>query len=294
VKVFWSDYYLESHRVPGYYGQPVADELEKLGVRCYPRWSGPVDLIFCGSIFRMNETKDRSDPRPHTKLVNYSWDIYPWQLEDGKSNQGVDTWMKYIAFLKESAMVLVPSGCQVGRHRQFVHPSLNVKAVKCSVTPIEGDRTSPQERYTVNVMRKYPDANRDAVERCCAAIGLDCRHSGMNMPRREYERLLLGATFLTSGYYEASTGGLSLLEAYARGVPVLLAKSPYNGGVDYFGDRARYFPWHDDRDLKAALTEMRDDPPVHDPAECLAWVRGEYSDAAFARRLKDRFEEVLS
>ena len=66
----------------------------------------------------------------------------------------------------------------------------------------------------------------------------------------EFQKWLAEANLLLCPYYEASTGGLSLLEGFNIGKPVLVCDSPYLGAKDYFGDNAFYFKNGDYEDLK--------------------------------------------
>jgi hypothetical protein len=93
-------------------------------------------------------------------------------------------------------------------------------------------------------MRKYPDPNKDAVRDACKELGIPCVESATSLPWPKFQKTVAGARLLVSAYYEASTGGLTLLEGYRLGKPVLLSGSPRNGASEYFGDRAYYFEWN--------------------------------------------------
>lgn len=104
--------------------------------------------------------------------------------------------------------------------------------------------------------------------------------------------MIAGARLLVSAYHEASTGGLSLLEGYALGKPVLLSDSPYQGGRDYFGDRANYFHWGSYDDLKSELLCLYENPPRVNAVEARDWVEKNYGEHAFARRLAREFQII--
>lgn len=70
-----------------------------------------------------------------------------------------------------------------------------------------------------------------------------------------------------------------MMEAYRLGKPVLISDSEWNGGRDYFHDRAAYFKHDSEEDFDEALLYMN--KRAHDliPAtDCKQWIETNYSD----------------
>ena len=58
---------------------------------------------------------------------------------------------------------------------------------------------------------------------------------------------------------------------------MLLSDSPWHGGRDYFGDRARYFRHDDERDLKSQVATMYYHTPEVYP-DHKEWIETNFSD----------------
>ncbi len=204
--------------------------------------------------------------------------------------------------------VVVPSRCTVDRVRRYVSRDVPVHVVKAPVHLWEAHPT-PSARvahlnpggYVVDVMRRYEDPFADACRQACARVGVPCVETRCGFGWDEFRWTIANAALLVSAVQEASTGGLTLLEGYAHGVPVLMSDSRWHGGRDYFGDRAYYFG-HDSLDslvemIRVGMGLTPFGPPpgkwVTDPAKTRRWVRETYSEARFAGGLADVFREVL-
>lgn len=141
--------------------------------------------------------------------------------------------------------------------------------------------------YALCTLRHLPDACDTWFEQCCAELGIPFLRTDHNLDRAGYERAVAECRFLVSHYREASTGGLTLMEGYRLGKPVLLSDSRWNGARDYFGDRAVYFRGDDREDFKTALGTMHSAPsPV--PPDCRQWVEREFSDTVMVEAMLGR------
>lgn len=223
----------------------------------------------------------------------YVWDLYDCNVH-GPDHAG---WTHFLSYLKKAARVLLPSQGTVRKLERFTGRSGYVVKAPVSFWPeTEAAGSCPPELQDgiVDVLRPYNDPNVDLVARGCAELGLKLVASKTAQPWERYVHGILNAKLLVSAYREASTGGLSLLEGYWHGRPVLLSNSPYHGGVDYFGDRATYFQWDDYEDFKAKLLACVTTPPALPPtAERRQWLQETYSDFAYASALVQHVKEVL-
>lgn len=282
LRAWFPGFYTEAHRQREQQ-QSLIRAFLKAGMVTF---SGPresMDLIFCGSFFKNQEVKEARRQFPKVPVFHYSWDLYPWQLEgeEAQTNYMVRWWKDYIEELKSAAGIFVPSQCTVERHTQFVGRESTV--VLAPVHTFE--EATYDGGYVLNPVRGYPDPNRDLVEEVCRRANIPCVVSGNNLPWEKFKKVVAGARLLVSAQYEASTGGLSLLEGYALGKPVLLSNSPRHGGKDYFDQRASYFQWDNWRDLEKKVRNMFDQNKKLDAPRCKAWVEEVYSNERFAKEI---------
>lgn len=290
LKIWFPGHFTEAHRTPDKQ-RPLVAEFTKLGIACYEDLRLDVDAIFCGTVWnseQVGELMYRYNLKDKVPLVHYNWDIYPWQVEgEAKECYRKHLWRPYLEQLRWCAGIIVPSHCTTVRTEQFTGRK-DCVVVKAPAHLWDCPAESVHDGgYVVDVMRKYPDPNRHAVKEACEYLGIPVRETGADLPWDEFKRTIAGARLLCSGYYEASTGGLTLLEGYALGKPVLLSNSPYMGAVDYFGDRGNYFQW-DSRDaLREKLYTCFHGAEAgylqHFSPERRKWVEETYNDANFAK-----------
>jgi hypothetical protein len=292
IRIYWPDFYTEYHK-DREQGEVLAKALEREGVYANPDEADGCQLLFCGSFFRYGQLKKERERYGKLPIVHYSWDIYPWQIEDEVHSLSVRRWAEYLDELRLAHLILVPSHPQIARHKQYVRHDANVAVCKCSMRPFEPACTVYDGRYVVDVMRKNPDPNRDIIRKACDQLGIECREPSQQLSWDDYCKTICGATLLCCGHYECSTGGLSLMEGHWLGKPVLLARSPCNGAYDYWGIRAAYFQWDSWEDVLGAVQMGYEQPERVDITEARSWLTQEYSDAAFAHRLAGHFRSAL-
>lgn len=291
MKVWFPEFFTEAHRKPGE-GDVLAEELRKFGIDCQLNLTEDCSFIFCGTIWRMNLVKEERQRFPNIPTIHYNWDLYPFQVieSSGYTRANPDLWDPYLVELHTCRDIWVPSQCTVDRTREFTGRTDSV-VIKTSVRP--WDYAKPVTgKYAVDVMRKYPDANWDLARCHCDALMIPLIETRNETPWEDFKTNIAESRFVISAQFEASTGGLSLMEAYWHGKPVLLSNSPRHGGVDYFGDRATYFQWDNPVLFRQALCRMYDNTPVVDIDEARTWVMQEYSEHAMASRMADRFWEL--
>lgn len=289
IKVWFPDFYTEYHRLPEL-GEQLAKELRKFGIDPVKEPSRECVTIFCGSFFKSQDVeKFRRNKRCSSMpVVHYNWDIYPFQVNGDPTRTLVQWWKEYIAVLSHRTYdILVPSYCTTLRTQEFTGRTSTV--IKSCAHTWETDAPVMRGDYVVNVMRRYSeDPNADLLREVCDEISIPLFQPDCSMDWEGFKRLIVGARFLVSPYYEASTGGMTLLEGYYHGKDVLLSNSPRHGAVDYFGDRGDYFQWNDRESLKTKLNEMWDRAPANDLEERREWIRTEYSEERFAKDIAER------
>lgn len=297
IRVWFPDYYTEAHR-EHYHGAMLATSLYKYGIECVRDYDEQCQLIFCGSFFHFERVREVRlqlvSVGKTVPIIHYNWDMYPFHIEGERGLQLYGTrWIEYVEELKNYCdQIIVPSKCTIDRTRQYTDKDAVV--VRSSVRRFDQDITRGD--YVLDAMRQYPDPNDGIVDKACAELGLRYIRTGNNLPWEEYKSAVANCRFLVSAHYEASTGGLSALEAYALGKPVLLSNSPRHGGVDYFGRRATYFQWNSLSSLKNQITylwEMTKRDDYTDRQEQDHYVMTEFSEDRMARELSQVFRKTL-
>lgn len=292
----------EAHR-DTWRGAQLVVELAKLGIYCRARYDSDCRLAFVASFSTFLEAANGYTIHPNSHevpgyrsipelpIVQFCWDLYPFKVE-AQDDPDRERWQAYIEELKYARCILVPSRCTVERVRQYTGQSAFV--VRSSVGLWEPpDGKVWDGGYVVDVMRYYPgDPNANLCEEVCAELDIPCIVPRHNYSWKEFKRVIAGARLLVSATYEASTGGLTMLEGFAMGKPSLVSDSPMHGGIDYMGCCATYFKWDSREDFKCKLIELYNRPPQLAVETCRRWVEAEFSDAVFAKNLATYFRQV--
>ncbi len=175
-------------------------------------------------------------------IYTFVWDCYEWIFDH---NRGYD-WNGYGNLCKNSDRIFVPSEGQ--RLRLLQH--WNIELDKSYVIPAYAqffDYNSVEDlNYVCNPLREIPDRHLGWIEKACKELDIPYEHGGRKSGGSHknwetYKDFIGKSSFIVCPWYEASTGGMSLLEGYAIGKDVLVCNSPYMGAKDYFNERANYF-----------------------------------------------------
>jgi hypothetical protein len=209
------------------YSYRVTDQAEDLET--------PPDVIISMGIGVMEETFKAVGLYPKAKLFCYHWDCYEWVWSNPRP--GEYDYARYGKLLAHATEIWVPSECT--RMRTFQWWSLESVVVKTSVPYWEHETTKGD--YVLCTLRKIPDRHWDSFEWACKEAGLPYKMLNHELSYTDYQKEVANCRFLVSHLYEASTGGLSLLEGYYLGKPVLIHSSLWNGANEYFyGRQHRY------------------------------------------------------
>ncbi len=227
----------------------LVPHLEKLGAKvlinqCYEDF----DFIIGGTVGvagRINEIHKRF---PKIKMINYIWDLYPWVVESAMYD-----FQTYADLLQKSIEIWCPSKEVALRVEEFYKLGHKCQIIKSYAEFFEDEKNIKANNYFVyHPVRSYRDPNEKMIDKACEELGYELFRAGNShkLTYEGYKEKVLTCSFLVTEYNEASTGGLTLLEGYYHGKDVLLSDSIYQGGKDYFGDRAYYFKDGDAEDLK--------------------------------------------
>lgn len=277
---------------------PDWDSLRRRGINyylsCDDDWDCPLglspDVIICMGIGGMGITESMLERFPETPLFVYHWDCYEWVWKNPRP--GEYDYRRYGELLKKAKEVWVPSYCTGERAIQW-WPELNGKMARILSSVPYFDAGTKDGEYLLCTLREIPDPFWGEFERTCEELRIPYRMTNHEASRQEYEEAVANCRGIVSPLWELSTGGLSCLEAYYLGKPVLLSNSRWHGGKDYFSDRALYFDHHDRQDFMRKLLIMYTAPPIV-PEDHSDWVRYEFSSTVMVSRMVSRIQIVIN
>jgi hypothetical protein len=232
----------------------------------------------------MEPTWRAIDLYPAVPLFCYNWDCYEWVWTNPRP--GEYDYHEYGRLLSRAKEVWVPSRCTGLRANQWWGLS-NWHTILSSVpwwdAPVKDDG------YLLCTLRRIPDPWCDEFDTACESLGIPfVRTDRASDPvYRDYKEVVANCRGIVNHYYEASTGGLTLLEAYRLGKPVLCSDSTWNGSGEYFGDRALYFRHGDRSSFQKALVALYKNPPSPS-ADCREWVETNFSDRRMVQQILER------
>lgn len=218
----------------------IIDELKKYIE--VSTWPSECDLILSLQTGSHKELLQLHYTYPHIPFITYVWDCYEWIWEH---SLGYD-WHGYGEVVKISKEVWVPSGGQQLRVNQCWGIDLSkTKVIKAYARLFDYDMVE-DHNYVCNPLREIPDRQLGWIEKACEELNIPYVHGGRkpgSTPKtwEDYKDFIGKSSFIVCPWYEASTGGMSLVEGYNLGKEILICNSPYMGAKDYFGDRANYF-----------------------------------------------------
>lgn len=242
------------------------------------------DFIYLASILHVQKAQSLKATY-HKPLAVYCWDYYSW-AHDGR-HKGYD-WMSYKLLLLLADVVFVPSEAQQRRLQELLF-------VDSIVVPSGVRRFTNEPRddgYILDPVRWYEnDPNCYWARDAAAKLGIPFKHPEHGVSsEEEWRDLIAGATFLTCGYVEASTGGLSLAEGLWLGKASLVSNSPYMGAKTYLGTAGFYFQWDDFQSLVDKMDLMWRRKVKVPLSMAREWMDAELSYDVMARRLYEALQ----
>lgn len=269
---------------PNNFLQHLIPELNNFGCEILVnRCDEYVNYIIGMSISQIDIIRHIHYAYPKIPMINYNWDMYGWIFDYPR---GYD-WDGYGQLLSESIEVWAPSHCTNVRMKEFFN--LNHGVVIKTFTIFFEPRKIEDKRFVFNPLMPIPDKNAGWFAKACIELGIRFLDRQTTFPREQYENAVAYCSFLVCPWYEASTGGLSLLEGYNLGKPVLISDSPYMGAKDYFGDRAIYFKCNDYNDFKLQIKNLWENTPKLDIQECKEFC-SQYNAGNMARQMVERLK----
>ena len=238
------------------------------------------DYIINGSCF-FQKAIEKAQHCRNVKLINYCWDFYPWVVKDSTRN-----YPAYATFMSKGKVWCPNEGTKM-RLKEFFN--IDATVVPWSI-PVYDTEVS-DERFVLDPVRYYPEENGKWVEQACAELHIPCKHTEHGLSMEEFRKLVGKCTFITCGYREASTGGLTLMEGLWNGKPSLISNSPYMGGCEYLKEWGNYFQYDSYEDLKEKLIEMWTNTPKIDKEKAREYINNNFSDEALYQRIMEQLCE---
>ena len=254
---------------------PAWEYLRQLGHEVVVEHPGSVkdnerpDVMISMGVTVMQETFEAIHRFPDVPFWAMNWDVYGWVWEPGQegkvqakhaSRPNEYDYLRYGRLLARAREIWVPSHCTGRRTTQWY--GLTNWSVILSACPWWDHPNVRDDGYALCCLREIPDPWWGKFEQACEELGIPYRMPKHEKSYEEYQDLVAGCRFLCAPLYELSTGGLSLMEGYRLGKPVLISDSEWNGGRDYFGSRAHYFQHGNYGHFKSQLRQMYDGIPI--------------------------------
>lgn len=273
---------------PNSFLEDLIKPLEELGWTVSLEAESDSSFIIGMSISQLARLKKIRAKFPHIPMINYNWDMYEWILKD---KRGYD-WDGYADLLRDSIDIWVPSRSVLLRQEEFY----GIKQGKVVLTYgryFEPDEEVRDDRFVLNPMRNQPDRNMGWFERACKEAKIPYLSPDHSLSEAEFRHKVTTCSFIVCPFYEASTGGLTLLEGYRLGKPVLVSDSPYMGARDYFGLRANYYYYYSYPHLLFQLRQMWKKPKLLDREDCKKFT-DQFSSKAMAKVMNDRLLQIMN
>ncbi len=267
---------------------PWINEFERQGVEVLDGIATPdCDFIIGASHSQTSRIKAVHEMYPDIPMINYNWDMYEWIW---KEPRGYD-WPGYGELLNKSVEVWCPSEEVILRAEEFFGCGDKHKVIKTFARFFDVDINKVKDsRYIYNPIRDLPsDRNFGWLDRVAKKHNLPVYKSEHRLTEQEFQQKIIECSFMVCELYEASTGGLTLLEGYHYGKPCVVCDSRYMGAKDYFGDKAYYYKHDSFEDFERVILEMWNNTPKLDIQKCRE-LTNKYTLDKMVREMVERLE----
>jgi hypothetical protein len=244
---------------------PWLPELRKRNIQVLEnRVDKDCDFIICASHSQINTLEYWHKIYPEIPIINYNWDLYEWVWTNPRGYN----WKKYGEYLKISKEIWVPSEEVSMRSEEYFGVGDLCHTIHTFARFFEADKSQVlDKRYIYNPLRAIPDRNHGWLEKVCKTNNIPLFSSNHRLSEQEFQKSILECSFMVCEYYEASTGGLTLLEGHYHGKPCIISDSPYMGAKEYLGNNAIYFKHNDYKDFERVVVDTWNNTPVLNPDE---------------------------
>ena len=199
---------------------PWIEEFKKQGVQVLVNDAdSSCDFLICASVSVLQNLANIHSRFPTIPIINYNWDVYEWY-----KSQGYD-WSLYNIFLNKGVEIWCPSEEVILRTEEYFNAGSKCKIIKTFARFFEHNNVR-DNRYVYQPMRYYElDRNFGWFRKACKELSIPFKESLNRLPENAFQDMIAGCSFMVCEYYEASTGGLTLVEGHRLGKPVLRSSS---------------------------------------------------------------------
>ena len=233
------------------------------------------------------------------KYLFYIWDHYSWYLR-GYNEAGMHTGYLELDVprlnrtLEKCDWVLCPNEGTARMLSMYSKP----KAKPIKILPFTRffePENIPDKNYVALCARPYPiDFSDSWAVKALKELEIPYIYNHENIDffvkKENFKQLLTSCTFIMDTKFEASTNGMSLVEAYNLGKPVLIPNSPFAGGNEMFGERAYTYKWDSYEDLKEKIKFLWEIRPKQNIADCKEFCK-RFTPDAMAWRIYEAIEK---
>ncbi len=288
VWIYYNDQNTRNSPFGGFFVQNIIDEFKTQG---YELANRPEDDCEFHLSLQMGNCKKLSDIAKSRAVpfYTYVWDFYEWAYKDRPQYD----WAEYGKLCHLSNKVFTPSSGQRTRMLQNWRLPLYKSSVVLPYAPFWEYEKVEDKNYVCNPLRHYKsDKNYGWIEQICKELKIPYKSNNrdtgdIGLEWKEYQQFIAESSFLVCPWWEMSTGGMSLYEAYYIGKEVLFCDSPYVGGKDSFGNRAHYF-YPSYESLKNKIEDMWDKKesfPTKNLKDKQDWCLSNFSVTNFVKRI---------
>ena len=179
----------------------------------------------------------------------------------------------YKHYLNKAVEIWCPSQEVVTRMEEETIGADKCKIIKLWPRKFEYTGEVADKRYVLQPMRPYLyDKNYGWLKKACYELGIPLIETNHKLTENQFQKVIAGCSFMCTEYHEASTGGMTLMEGYRLGKPVVTSDSKYMGARDYFGEKAIYFDDNSYENFKDTIKEVWENTPRLSRKECTEFI----------------------
>ena len=245
---------------------------------------------------QIEEYLETNDKAP---LFVYEWDCYPWtypnKLQSIKNKlQGYPVFpkLKYTKILNEAQAILCPSSSVKKRIDEIFQLGHKCRIVEPFFEEIVGGTTS-ESGYIYHPVRKYRDPQLGWLEKFSEIYNIPIFRPEHGLTQEEYKSAVLNASLILTEYTEASTGGLTLLEGFARGKKILFCDSNYIGANDYFPQSIDRFQKGSFEDFSSKILKVLNNQNMNTESE-INQIKTRFSAEEMAKRMNFQISQFVN
>ena len=252
--------------------EPMVPIFEKMGVKVDVNKVNPkADFILTTTQVWIEQVDSFHKAFPAIPIISYVLDFYKtvWTAPNPHNYN----WVMYKHYLNKAVEIWCPSQEVVTRMEEETIGADKCKIIKLWPRKFEYTGEVADKRYVLQPMRPYLyDKNYGWLKKACYELGIPLIETNHKLTENQFQKVIAGCSFMCTEYHDASTGGMTLMEGYRLGKPVVTSDSKYMGARDYFGEKAIYFDDNSYENFKDTIKEVWENTPRLSRKECTEFI----------------------